>query len=250
MKNGKESLSFGRYLQSIRLEKNISLEQVAAQTRIGLGNLMLVEQENHEQLPAEVFVKGFLRSYAAAIGADGDEAVRRYESRLNVVQKIAESEASVGKTGSSPWLKLIFSLGLFICIIALSILIISFLRHAPETDITSHQAPPAAADNSDDGQVRESEAEKKLDSVLLPDKAATQKLQLKITALDDTWVKAIIDEKDSTKYALSAGDTIELEASTGYNLLIGNAGAIKLMLNDKSIIVQGESGEVVTMHLP
>ena len=77
MDNGKESLSFGRYLQAIRLEKNISLEQVAAQTRIGLGNLMLVEQEDHDQLPAAVFVKGFLRSYAAAVGADGDEAVRR-----------------------------------------------------------------------------------------------------------------------------------------------------------------------------
>ena len=103
MKNNEESLSFGRYLQSIRLEKKISLEEVAAQTRIGLGNLMLVEREDHEQLPAEVFVKGFLRSYAAAIGADGDEAVRRYESRLNVVQKIAESEASVEKPVKQVW---------------------------------------------------------------------------------------------------------------------------------------------------
>lgn len=250
MNDDKESLSFGRYLQAIRLEKNISLEQVAAQTRIGLGNLMLVEQEDHEQLPAEVFVKGFLRSYAAAIGADGDEAVRRYESRLNVVQKIAESEASVGKSGTSMWLKLILSLGLFICIIALSIVIISYLRHSPKTDITSHQAPPATADNSDAGQNQGDEAENQLDSASQSGKAALKKLQLKITALDDTWVKAIIDEKDSAKYTLSAGDTIKLEASTGYNLLIGNAGAIKLTLDDKSIIVPGESGEVVTMHLP
>ena len=89
--------SFGRYLQAIRLEKKISLEKVSAQTRIGIGNLLLIEQEDHERLPAAVFVKGFLRSYADVIGADGDEAIRRYESRLVVVQKIAESEASVGK---------------------------------------------------------------------------------------------------------------------------------------------------------
>ena len=44
MKSDKDSLSFGRYLQAIRLEKKISLEQVAEQTRIGLGNLLLVEQ--------------------------------------------------------------------------------------------------------------------------------------------------------------------------------------------------------------
>ena len=90
MNEDKESLSFGRYLQAIRLEKKISLEQVAAQTRVGLELLLLVEQEDYDQLPAEVYVKGFLRSYAAAIGADGDEAIRRYESRLDVIQKNAK----------------------------------------------------------------------------------------------------------------------------------------------------------------
>ena len=117
MNNDKQSLSFGRYLQSIRLEKKISLEQVAAQTRVGLGILLLIEQEDHEKLPAEVYVKGFMRSYAAAIGADGDEAVRRYESRLNVVQKIVESEPSVGKPVTRLRRKLIIVLGLLLFIL-------------------------------------------------------------------------------------------------------------------------------------
>ena len=51
MNSDKESLSFGRYLQAIRLEKKISLEKVSAQTRIGLGNLLLIEQEDYEGLP-------------------------------------------------------------------------------------------------------------------------------------------------------------------------------------------------------
>ena len=144
MNNDKESLSFGRYLQAVRLEKKISLEQVAAQTRIGLGNLLLIEQEDHEQLPAEVFVKGFLRSYAAAVGADGDEAVRRYESRLDVVQKIAGSEAPVGKPETRWWWKLIISIGLFLCIIAVSLVVISFLRRTPVADESSPATPPAA----------------------------------------------------------------------------------------------------------
>ena len=139
----RKPLSFGRYLKAIRLEKKISLEQVAAQTRVGLGNLLLVEQEDHEQLPAEVFVKGFLRSYAAAVGADGDEAVRRYESRLDVVQKIAESEASDGKSRTRLWRKLIIALGLILCIFAVSVVVISFLRHPPGTEAPSLSTPPA-----------------------------------------------------------------------------------------------------------
>ena len=54
------SLSFGHYLQSIRLEKGISLDEVSKETRIRLENLLLIEKEDHENLPAQTFVKGFL----------------------------------------------------------------------------------------------------------------------------------------------------------------------------------------------
>lgn len=245
MNNDKESLSFGRYLQAIRLEKKISLEQVAAQTRVGLGNLLLVEQEDHEQLPAEVYVKGFLRSYAAAIGADGDEVVRRYESRLGVVHKIAESEASVGKSETRLGLKLIISLGLFLCIIAVSVLVISFVRRTPSTEEPAQSTPPAVPEKS--------VATESPGGVSLSPEPATkisEKLSLQIIALENTWIKVIIDEKESTEYNLNPGDDLELEATTGYNLLIGNAGGIKLTLNDKPVAVPGKSGQVVTIHLP
>jgi cytoskeletal protein RodZ len=245
MKNDKESLSFGRYLQAIRLEKKISLEQVAEQTRIGLGNLLLVEQEDHEQLPAEVFVKGFLRSYAAAVGADGDEAVRRYQSRLGVVHKIAESEAAVGKSESGWLWKMLVSLGMLLCIIMLSIMAISFLRQKPTDDAYSTQNPAAVDAKPVTGAAQE--------SVSVPqgsDGAVQGKLELQIIALEDTWIRVMIDGKDSTKYDLNSGDKIELEATTGYNLLIGNARGLRLTLNDKPIAVPGESGQVVTMDLP
>jgi cytoskeletal protein RodZ len=126
MKTDHDSLSFGRYLQVIRLGKKISLEKVSAETRIGLATLLMIEQENIEGLPAEVFVKGFLRSFADAVGADGDEAVRRYESRLNIVQKIAVSEDFIGKSDPRMWWKLFLSFTLFAGIIVVSIFGIAF----------------------------------------------------------------------------------------------------------------------------
>ena len=245
MKKDNEALSFGRYLQGIRLEKKISLEQVAEQTRVGLGNLLLIEQEDHDQLPAEVFVKGFLRSYAAAVGADGDEAVRRYESRLDVVQKIAESEAAISKSETRLWWKLIISVGLLFCIIAVSIPVISFLRHTAGTEKSLRRTPLAAEEKPVAGEAQEGVN-------LAPESAnaVPEKLSLQITALSNTWVKVIIDEKESTEYNLNTGDDIELEATAGYNLLIGDAGGIKVTLNDKPVSIPGESGQVVTIHLP
>ena len=58
MNGKKESISFGRYLQSMRLAKKISLEKVSSETRIAVSNLQLIEKEDLEALPDEVFVKG------------------------------------------------------------------------------------------------------------------------------------------------------------------------------------------------
>ena len=78
---------------------------------------------------------------------------------------------------------------------------------------------------------------------------ARERFILKIRTLEETWIKVIVDNQDSKEYTLQTGDLLELEASSGYNLLIGNAGGIKLMLNDKPVEVQGKRGEVVNIQI-
>jgi cytoskeletal protein RodZ len=246
MESDTEPLSFGRYLQAIRLEKKISLEQVSQQTRIGLGNLLLIEQENHEQLPAEVYVKGFLRSYAKAVGADGDEVIRRYNSSPDVVQKISESESSRKKVAPGIWRKLLVSIALLILIIGLSLFAVIFLRPTPDADKQLDQQTTAEKEKAVDTQ-----AEKLgLETDSKPAEAVPDKMLLHVIAVEDTWLKVIVDEKGSTEYNLNSGDQIELEAATGFNLLIGNAGGIRMTLNDKPVSIPGKSGEVVTIELP
>ena len=245
MKSDKESLSFGSYLQTIRLEKKISLEKISAQTRIGLENLLLIEQEDHERLPAAVFVKGFLRSYATAIGADGDEVVRRYESRLDVLDKIAESEAAKGRQTRGIWWKLLIALAALFCIIVLSIYAIAFFRDHTRSELPIEKKTVVTTNSTvDKTNQKVNEAD------TLSSEVVSQKFTLQVTALEDTWLKVIIDEKESTEYSLTSGERIELEATSGYNLLIGNAGGLKIKLNDKPVPISGKSGQVVTLYLP
>jgi len=245
MKTDHDSLSFGRYLQAIRLEKKISLEKISAETRIGLANLLMIEQENIEELPAEVFVKGFLRSFADAVGADGDKAVRRYESRISVVQKIAVSEAFIGKSAPRMWWKLLISLTLLAGIIVLSVFGVAVFHNQPDTDMPHEQKVSGGISPRVDAQKHQ-----EVDSDVKTARSVALKLLLKVTVLEDTWLKVIIDEKDSTEYTLTSGDKLELEATSGYNLLIGNSGGVKITLNDKPVPLPGNSGEVVTIHLP
>jgi cytoskeletal protein RodZ len=271
MESDKEPLSFGRYLQAIRLEKKISLEQVSQQTRIGIGNLLLIEQEDHDQLPAEVYVKGFLRAYANSIGADGDEVIRRYGSRLDVVQKISESEPPSIRTVRRSWWKLLFSLVVFVCIISGSIFAVILLHQSPaendsnsaiedssnaveemadtkknQTDTEKNQTDTAEKQDDNLPQAEKQDFDADLEAIeTVPDK-----FLLHVTAVEETWLKVIMDEKAPTEYILKSGDQIDLEANVGFNLLIGNAGGLNITLNDKPVFIPGKSGDVVTIELP
>lgn len=62
--------NIGRVLTEARLERNLSIEQVAEYTRISPRFLVALEREEFYELPAPVYVRGFLRSYANFLGLD------------------------------------------------------------------------------------------------------------------------------------------------------------------------------------
>ena len=247
----KTSDSFGQYLQAIRTDKRISLETVSEETRIRLETLQQIEQEDHDSLPDEVFVKGFLRAYAAAIGADGDEAVRRYRLRLAVHRKVSQSEAALLGLKKKFWTRLVLSLGTLAALIVVSIMAISLVREHP-------QPPPAPAPESSDSVAAEPNGKPEPVQAPLPQTGAEEgapkpppeKLLLRVNTIEETWLKIIIDDLIPKEYSLYPGDRIELEAGSGYNLLIGNAGGVELYLNGQPVTVPGKSGEVVNLELP
>lgn len=255
----KSSLSFGRYLKAVRIEKGISLEEVSRETRIRMDNLLLIEKEDHDKLPAEVFMRGFLRAYARAIGADDEEAVRRYVSSLHAFRETARSEADFISISTKSWAHLFVSLGMLLCIIAASVFIMSSIHGRPQADLKANQqrvedavdktnhevaitSPPGADTAPDTETVPDSRS---VDSQIIP-----EKLFLRIVAVENTWLKVIIDSRNSTEYSLQPGNSLELEASSGFNLLIGNAAGVELTLNDNPVKVPGKRGQVVNIEIP
>ena len=245
MKTGKEFFSFGRYLQSIRLEKKISLEKVSEETRIAISNLQLIEQEALEALPDQVFVRGFLRSYARAIGADGEEAVKLYEARLNMVSRLTDAGHFSPKSSLFAWRNLILSTTTVFAVIALTLYGVSYFQsHMPQPETVK----TAALSGHSEAALPPQETDSSVKKVATP--KPIKKLMLYITAVDDTWIKVIIDNKDSKEYNLNSGENLELEASAGFNLLIGNAGGLELEFNGKPVKIEGKAGEVVNVQLP
>ncbi|HID98080.1 MAG TPA: helix-turn-helix domain-containing protein [Thermodesulfobacteriaceae bacterium] len=84
--------TIGEYLKRERELRQITLEEIAEGTKIAIHVLKNMEADNWEELPAEVFIKGFVRSYAEFIGMDPEEVILRYqEDRIEEI-KGGESE--------------------------------------------------------------------------------------------------------------------------------------------------------------
>lgn len=70
-------LSCGAHLARARQRKGWSIEDVVNATKIRRQILEAVERDDYEELPERVFVLGYVRSYASAVGVDPNDAVKR-----------------------------------------------------------------------------------------------------------------------------------------------------------------------------
>jgi cytoskeletal protein RodZ len=242
------ALSFGRYLRALRATQHISLLSVAQETRIGVEQLRLIEKEDHDRLPPEVFVIGFLRSYAAVLGADGDEVIRRYRASLNEYRQAIQSEADFKVLNKRFWPRLLFAVGVYVMVVAVGLTGLHLHgRSWPESDHTPDVSAPAPAEA---GRSQRAETTAVVEPAEAAKVATPDVQHLKIAAHEEVWLRITIDDRQPRELRLKAGDQLELEARQGFRIIIGNAGGVKLVLNDKPWPISEVSGQVVQLQLP
>src|SRR5438309_9668343 len=74
----------GNSLREARVRRGIDFAQAELATKIRGKYLRALEDEHFEVLPAQTYVKGFLRTYAEYLGLDGQLYVDEYASRYVV----------------------------------------------------------------------------------------------------------------------------------------------------------------------
>ncbi len=79
--------NFGLHLKHERELRGVSLEEIAESTRIHIRYLEALENNEFDKMPGEVFVKGYIRSYARVIGFDSEEMVNVYDESVGKDRK-------------------------------------------------------------------------------------------------------------------------------------------------------------------
>lgn len=75
-----EPLGFGETLRRAREEASYSVAYVTSQTHLGADIIEALEQERFEQLPGDVFIRGYIRTYTKLLELDAQPLIETYES--------------------------------------------------------------------------------------------------------------------------------------------------------------------------
>jgi hypothetical protein len=73
--------SIGAFLRRERERKGISLKTISEQTKVSVSLLEGLEGDDISRWPGGIFRRAFVRGYAASIGLDPDDVVRRFEQQ-------------------------------------------------------------------------------------------------------------------------------------------------------------------------
>jgi cytoskeleton protein RodZ len=97
----------GSVFREARNRRKVDLSEVEAATRIRVRYLRAIENEEWDVLPGGVYTRGFIRTYAAYLGLDGERLADDFRKGVELAGRPATPEPRVasasGKTPGRRW---------------------------------------------------------------------------------------------------------------------------------------------------
>ena len=254
-------LELGTSFRKSRESLNLTIDKIAAETRINPRFLEAIENERFDLLPGGIFNRGFIRSYAVRLGLDPEEAVQGYEKLFRAVEAEPaqqETERVRGKTTKIPVYYVALA-GLLILVV-----VFYFLTRHKEPALTV--ANPPVADSTAVAAPAEVPAPDTIPAATLvsvptaepvpakpapapaslPSNASSNaSVVIELEVREESWFKLSSDGSDVvTSEVLAPGTTRRYTAATSMNVSIGNAAGVALRVNGRPISSLGRAGQV------
>lgn len=281
------TLTFGQYLRQERLKKKIALEEIAAATGIRLSILTALEEDNRENLPAEVFVRGFIRIYANYLTLNADECLTLYWKQNETgrqstdginTDKLSRIQAMTAARLFSPLqifgIIILIPLIIFLCYQGIKTFRVSdngpdiqqvestTVRHSEKETITdSDTQPQQTTENTlqtdEQNPAPARDTGEKTSAVYKEEPATADTLAteannyvLQVDFTEDTWLWIQIDDLDSKEFTFRKGEKYTWKAGKNIDIYFGNAGGVGLNLNGKQLPPLGQSGHTIKISIP
>jgi cytoskeleton protein RodZ len=240
--------SLGMHLRELREAKGASLDDIARSTRVGRRQLEALESDSLGELPAPVFVKGFIRAYCEFLDAAPDRALSLYRETAGEPVK-PERVHGVTRTPSSRQTgPLLISLVLFLALgVSLFGLRIGLKASPPQAPAVSG-IPQGGGEGMPSAPPNPVKVEPAIPGQ--PGAASSGGPQmagqrLLVRAVEPTWIRVQVDEGQVAEELLQPGAVREWTAARRFVITVGNAGGLEVDLNGRRIPPLGSRGAVI-----
>jgi len=93
-------------LEHFRKLAGVTLDEIAANTKISVRFLRAIEAGDYGQLPGGIFTTSYLRQYAAAIGYDESALLEHYQLKVNPQPLAMPAPPRYSRTRLDRWFRL------------------------------------------------------------------------------------------------------------------------------------------------
>lgn len=245
----------GDLLRETREQRDLSLEQVEADTRIRHKFLVALESEDYEALPGQVYVRGFLRTYAAYLGLDAERVSGLYAATLGARE--AEPLPSVplvevdmeGPRDLRPIVRVLAVVAVLVVLVAAYVRapwrVWLGLQPSPVASATATATQPAATVEPSSTPTPQPTATPTAAPTATPSPSAEVRVQFLVTGR--SWVQVLVDGQ--VAYAgLLENEAHEWVGSDRIVARIGNAGAVDITVNGQHLGTLGSEGDVIVQE--
>ena len=230
-------VEIGEILRKAREQRGLSVEEASEVLYLKKSVIRAIESGDWSALPHAIYVKGYSTQYAKYLNiyeriapelAKGHEtpsvrSLGRTETQAPTKVKERRERSRVRKA----------ILGGSIAVLAIITLLV-FLHGQREISLLPQYE--TVARNSPDTLPN------------WPGVSETKKLM--IACQERTWIRIVIDGAEKKEVMLNPEEVVMFTARDKFDLLVGNAGGVKLFFDGKDTKFEGASGEVKRVTLP
>ena len=233
--------------------------------------LEAIEAGNYKVVPGEVYLKGFIKSYATALGLDGAAMVRLYVEEKTPpappVEQVPADDAAKAEAVPAPVeeapapresvrvrrkRRKSSSLGLvaafcaaLLCAGAAGYWLLGAKEPGAATEQVQTPVQSAVTQPPASQPVEKPKAPAKAPAP--PEKKQEKPVEITAKFSGRCWISVYVDGKSALVQTIPAGKTLTWKADKEIKIYAGNAGAVEVLYNGKNAGKLGAAGEVVTI---
>jgi cytoskeleton protein RodZ len=246
----------GRRLMEARNALNLSREDVARQLRLKVQTITAIEEDRIDELPAPIYVIGYLRNYARLLKVPHEPIIHTYEQlQIEAPPILSDIVKPQGKTITTR----LFYWSSVVIVIVLLAGFLSWLKNqdfdlfssAPvvvtndiasteeaaitEPAITEHVVTPAPIMQELPAEIDQQPVEAVKNTPVDADAVTPVGEKIVMNFKDDCWTEIIdADGKTIIYDLLRAGRAHIFYAKAPFRVFLGNASAVSMSVNEKN----------------